>query len=127
MVRIISLTLLLGAGFAAHAQNVPAPWSDSAIAGYRLPLPGLGHAPVMASGSAYYSLPETNVRTYPVYIPSKEPKNYIEWLKNQEPRPLVDVASLHHAADWIAAGREVFYGRELPRFSGSEDNFSINS
>ena len=125
MVRIISLTLLLGAGFAAHAQNVPAPWSDSAIAGYRLPLPGLGHAPVMASGSAYYSLPETNVRTYPVYIPSKEPKDYIAWLKTQDPQPLVDISKLKTQSDWIAAGREVFYGRELPRFTGSEDNLAL--
>ncbi len=37
----------------------------------------------------------------------------------------MDVTTLHSRADWIAAGREVFYGRELPRFSGSEDSYQL--
>src|ERR1700689_4994572 len=39
--------------------------------------------------------------------------------------PAGDVGKLHTREDWIAAGREVFYGRELPRFSGSEDNLKL--
>ena len=120
---------LLPAAFALslslHAQQFPSPWSEASIAGYRLPLAGLGRAPKMVSGGAYYALPESNVKTYPVYTPDKEPKNYIDWLKAKDPEPLVDVSKLHTRQDWIAAGKEVFYGRELPRFSGSEDNLAL--
>ncbi len=110
---------------AVSAQEIPHPWTDASIGGFRLPLAGLGHAPKMVSGDEYYALPEVNVKTYPVYAPGKEPPNYIEWLKAREPEPLVDVSKLKTPADWIAAGKEVFYGRELPRFSGSEDNLAL--
>jgi hypothetical protein len=107
------------------ADEVPAPWSEASIAGYRLPLAGLGRAPKMVSGTDYYALPEVNLKTYPVYAPDQEPKGYLEWLESRAPEPLVDVSKLHTREDWIAAGREVFYGRELPRFSGSEDNLKL--
>jgi mono/diheme cytochrome c family protein len=130
--KLGSFFLVMAAAYGAGDPNssvVPAPgrnaWSAAKVAGYRLPLAGLGHAPKMVSGARYYALPEYNLKTYPVYAPDKEPANYIEWLKQQEPRPLVDIGALKTQADWIAAGREVFYGRELPRFSGSEDNFQL--
>jgi hypothetical protein len=107
------------------AEEIPSPWSDASIAGYRLPLAGLGHAPKMVSGATYYALPEVNLKTYPVYTPDKEPQGYLEWLRSKDPEPMVDVSKLHSREDWIAAGREVFYGRELPRFSGSEDNLKL--
>ncbi len=123
-----SLYLLLAAAAVAasmSAEDVPSPWSEASIAGYRLPLAGLGRAPKMVSGAAYYALPEVNLKTYPVYTPEKEPKGYIEWLQSRDPEPMVDVSKLHTRADWIAAGREVFYSRELPRYSGSEDNLKL--
>src|SRR5207245_3761773 len=73
----------------------------------------------------YYTLPEINLKTYPVYTPDREPAAYMNWLSRQEPKPLVDVPQLKTDADWIAAGREVFYGRELPRFTGSEHNLQM--
>ncbi len=115
----------IAVAFSASAQDVPSPWSDTSIAGYRLPLAGLGRAPKMISGTAYYALPEVNLKTYPVYTPDKEPKGYIEWLQSRDPEPMVDVSKLHTREEWIAAGREVFYGRELPRYSGSEDNLKL--
>jgi len=110
---------------AAYAQDIPKAWSDESVAGFRLPLAGLGHPPKMVSGDRYYSLPEYNVKTYPVYTPEREPKGYIEWLEQQDPQPLVDISKLKTKADYIAAGREVSYGRELPRFTGSEDNYNL--
>jgi hypothetical protein len=112
-------------GMAQNVAAVPQAWADSSVAGYRTPLAALGHAPKMVSGARYYALPEYNLKTYPVYTPDKEPPNYIDWLKQQEPQPLVDIGKLRTQEDWIAAGREVFYGRELPRFSGSEDNYQL--
>ena len=99
--------------------SVPRAWDDRDIAGYRLPLAGLGRPPALLTEREYYALPEVNLKTYPVYTPDKEPAGYLDWLKQQEPQPLIDVASLKSEVDWIAAGREIFYGRELPRFTGS--------
>ncbi len=109
----------------AFAEKVPRVWDDEDTRGYRLPLALLGKEPRMIGSAEYYSLPEVNLKTYPVYAPGKEPEGYIEWLQNREPEPLVDVSKLKTEAEWIAAGREVFYGRELPRFTGSEHNLKM--
>lgn len=102
------------------SSAVPKVWAETRVETFRLPLAGLGAPPTLISERDYYALPEVNLKTYPVYLPDKEPANYLEWLKQQDPKPMVDVSQLHTDADWIAAGREVFYGRELPRFTGSE-------
>lgn len=109
----------------ATTVRVPPSWRDTALKGYRVPLAGLGSPPKLVSESEYYSLPEVNIKTYPVYTPDKEPPGYLEWLKQQEPKPLVEISKLQTSEDWIAAGREVFYGRELPRYTGSEDNLQL--
>src|SRR5690242_18144005 len=67
------------------ALQVPKLWDQKEIAGYRLPLAGLGHAPKLISEQEYYKLPEVNLKTYPVYTPDKEPAGYLEWLQKQDP------------------------------------------
>ena len=109
----------------AETGAVPKVWDDRDIRDFRLPLAGLGRPPALLSERDYYALPEINLKTYPVYTPDKEPPGYMKWLNQREPEPLVDVSQLKTSADWIAAGREVFYGRELPRFSGSEHNLQM--
>lgn len=122
---VATICLTTGIVAAKIDSVVPQSWSDQQIRGFRLPLAGLNAPPQMVSEQEYYSLPETNLKTYPVYSPDKEPANYIDWLKQQEPKPMVEIDKLHTEADWIAAGKEVFFGRELPRFSGSEDNLQL--
>jgi hypothetical protein len=100
-------------------------WKSEEALSFRLPLAGLAGPPTLISEEQYYALPEQNLKTYPVYHPDKEPAGYLDWLKSQDPKPLVDLTRLKTEADWIAAGREVFYGRELPRFSGSSDNLQL--
>src|SRR5712692_1799763 len=96
----------------ADELAIPKAWDERDIEAYRLPLAGLGRPPALISSREYYALPETNLKTYPVYAPDQEPAGYLDWLKEQEPQPLVDVPKLKTEADWIAAGREVFSGRE---------------
>lgn len=125
-VRMVAGTLMAAVPVLAWLESpVPKTWSDQQISGYRLPLAGLGKAPALISEKEFYALPEVNLKTYPVYAPEREPDRYIEWLKQQEPKPLVDVSKIKTEADWIAAGREVFYGRELPRFTGSEHSLQM--
>jgi len=121
----LGLAVLAGLAAAETNWHVPRSWTDEKIAGFRLPLAGLNKPPQMLAEREYYALPENNLKTYPVYTPDKEPANYLDWLKQQDPKPLVEVEKLHTQADWIAAGKEVFFGRELPRFSGSEDNLQL--
>src|SRR5258708_2531475 len=78
----------------AEAGEIPKVWDDRDVAGFRLPLAGLGAPPTLISEKGYYALPEANLKTYPVYTPDKEPKGYLDWLSQQEPQPLVDVAKL---------------------------------
>jgi hypothetical protein len=106
-------------------KETPHSWYDADLNGYRLPLANLGKPPAMITETEYYRLPENNLKTYPVYTPQAEPPGYLDRLKSLDPAPLVDVATLKTESDWIAAGREVFYGRELPRFTGSEDNLQL--
>lgn len=115
----LSLSLL------GDVASLPKSWADKDIVGYRLPLAGLGRAPQLIAEHDYYGLPEVSFKTYPVYTPDKEPAGYVDWLKQQSPKPLVDPDQLKTPQDWIAAGREVFYGRELPRYTGSEDNLQL--
>ena len=118
--------VLAGIAVAGTTQLVaPKSWTNQQLVGFRTPLAGLGKAPAMVSEQEYYSLPENNLKTYPVYTPDKEPANYLDWLKQQDPKPLVEIDKLHTETDLIAAGKEVFFGRELPRFSGSEDNLQL--
>jgi hypothetical protein len=40
-----------------HGAEIPKVWDDHAVAAYRIPLAGLGHAPKMVSAREYYALP----------------------------------------------------------------------
>jgi hypothetical protein len=128
MKRIVLLVCAASACFAQVSVpqvSVPKVWADAEASTFRLPLAGLDAPPRLISEREYYALPEVNLKTYPVYAPGKEPAGYMAWINSQEPQPLVDVSKLRTQADWIAAGKEVFYGRELPRFTGSEDNLQL--
>ena len=120
-VLLSAASALLGA---AATDTIPKLW-DRDAATFRLPLAALAKSPGLISEKEYYALPEVNIKTYPVYAPDKEPKGYMDWLAQQDPKPLVDVSQIKTDADWIAAGKEVFYGRELPRFTGSEHNLQL--
>ena len=121
----LKIAIALAAAAPLLGQSPVKVWKNDEAQSFRLPLAGLGTPPRLITEREYYDLPEYNLKTYPVYHPDKEPAGYLDWLKEQDPKPLVDLASLKTEADWIAAGREVFYGRELPRFTGSEDNLQL--
>jgi mono/diheme cytochrome c family protein len=61
------------------------------------------------SAAEYYSRPEENLRTYPVYMPEREPAGYWETLRNSGPQPLVETDGIETEAEWIAAGETVFF------------------
>ena len=90
-----------------HPQ-IPNVWEDDAMRDVELPL--AAHIPVHHMPAAYYyRIPvRPNPKTYPIYIPGKEPTGYWEWLEQQEPQPAFDINSLRTEEDWIKAGELIF-------------------
>ena len=96
--------------------GIPRLWTSEALAGWALPVSGVKATPKYYTEAEYYAAPIDEVRTYPVYIKSREPAGYRDWMRKQGPQPLIDPTRLTTEADWIAAGRDVFDGLHLAEF-----------
>lgn len=107
--------LLLTTGLAFGQQKdtrlrpaIPRVWDDKALADWATPLAGITVRPSHISSAQYYALPMDNLKTWPVYLPGKEPAGYWEMLQRVGPQPMIEPEKLRSEADWIAAGRTVF-------------------
>ena len=89
--------------------DIPKAWNEEALESMTLPVAGLNKPIHYAPADWYNRIPERQIyRGYPVYLPSKEPPNYLAFLEAQEPELAFDVAKLKTEADWIRAGESVF-------------------
>lgn len=119
---VASLPVLAQSGHSAFHPEVPKVWDDAAMRDVELPL--AARIPVQHMPSDYYySIPvRPSVKTYPIYVPGREPKGYWEWLRRQDPKPAFNIASLRTKQDWIKAGEQVF---ESPKeFTAFDDPFT---
>jgi cytochrome c553 len=92
--------------------DIPKIWNDEALRSMTLPLAGLKVPVHYPSANWYYQIPERTIyRGYPVYLPSKEPRNYMAFLQAQEPE-IVDYTKLTTEGDWLRAGEAVFSNPE---------------
>ena len=119
--RILLTAIAMAAGASITARqaaptSVPRLWTDRALSTWALPVAGVNAAPKFYTEAEYYAAPVDEVRTYPVYLKSREPAGYRDWMRKQGPQPLIDPARLRSDADWIAAGRDVFDGLHLAEF-----------
>jgi hypothetical protein len=89
--------------------SVPKTWDETKLEDWATPLAGINVRPVTISAREYYALPIDNLKTYPVYLPGHEPAGYWEWLQKVGPKPLFEVDRLKTEADWIDAGRQMFF------------------
>jgi hypothetical protein len=87
---------------------LPKTWDETALADWATPLAGLNARPTHISSKEYYSLRVENLRTYPVYLPGREPEGYWEMLQHVGPQPLIEPEKLNTQAEWIAVGQRVF-------------------
>ena len=55
-----------------HA-DIPKTWDEGALADWATPVAGLNARPAHISSREYYSVPEYSLRSYPVYMPGREP------------------------------------------------------
>jgi hypothetical protein len=110
----IAGALLVLAIVARGQSQVPRIWDDAALEDWATPIAALGVRPAHYMSAEYYQVPADNLRTYPVYVPDKEPPGYWEWLQQQKPEPLVDVGAIRGERDWIRAGAQAFRDLDTP-------------
>ena len=118
----LSLLLLLCCSLAPAADNenswkpdILRVWDEAALADWVTPLAGLNARPTHMSAKEYYEMPEYNLRSYPVYMPGREPDGYWEMLRHIGPKPLIEFGMLKTEGDWIEAGKRVFEEVTLPQ------------
>ena len=120
--RILITSGLAFASFAAVTTQTRAPliWDDVALADWATPIAALQIRPGHYKPADYYAVPAENLRTYPVYLPDKEPPGYWESLQKKKPEPLVEVSKIRTKSDWIKAGARAFRELDNP-FSRTDD------
>jgi hypothetical protein len=102
-----ALTVLLAVSL--FTPKIPKTWNDPDVTTLEVPLAKPNYSPTHISEQTYYQIPARVIyKSYPVYHPSREPKGYMEWLKQQEPEIAFDAAALKTREDWIRAGELVF-------------------
>ncbi len=93
--------------------DIPRTWDDEAIASLEVPLAEPSASPKQVPADYYYRMTVRPIyKSYPVYHPSKEPAEYMDRLRQQEPQVIWDDGghrpSLKTEADWVKAGELVF-------------------
>ena len=92
-----------------YSPSIPKVWTDQAMQSLQVPLANAAASPKHISADYYYRMPVRPIyKTYPVYHPDKEPRAYLDNLKQQEPEIVFDASTLRTEADWIKAGELVF-------------------
>lgn len=110
---MVCLILSLWLAFA----QVPKTWDDKELAGWALPLVGLQERPGHFTEREYYQAPAAALlRTYPVYLPEREPAGYWESIQKRGPLPLLEPAANRTPGQWIQAGRRIFEELDVPLF-----------
>jgi hypothetical protein len=99
-----------------RSSRYPAPkmWDDAALATWGTPVTGLNVRPGYFSSPDYYRAPIDNLRTYPVYLPDREPAGYWEALRKKRPEPLIEMNRARSKAEWIVAGKRVWEELDVP-------------
>src|SRR5262245_50720739 len=88
--------------------TAPKIWNDKDLATWALPVTGVNATPNFYTEAEYYAAPIAEFRTYPVYHPDREPAGYMDWLRQQDPKPLVAPGEIKSDADWVKLGERVF-------------------
>lgn len=95
--------------------TIPKVWDIEKLRSMHLPYPDTTMVMEPVSEEYYYALPErVAYKTYPFYMPGREPKGYYEWLRKQQPEVIWNAADMKTDEDWIKAG-EIMY--DLPQAS----------
>ena len=108
---IIAVVILCG--FASdYFEEVPKLWDDERVQSVHLPLADKTVELKPISEKLYYQLKEKKAwKTYPLYLPGREPEGYYKWLLQQDPELIFDPSQLKKEEDWVKAGEFLY---EMP-------------
>jgi hypothetical protein len=116
-VTTLFVTTALASAFGqSGAQLIETPrfWNDHDLSEWATPLAGLNVRPSHFSEQEYYSAPTGDlVRTYPVYLPGREPAGYLDMVQGAKPALLLTPGA-RTMADWIKEGKRVFQEMDIP-------------
>jgi hypothetical protein len=109
-ISCISAFLLFASYTVRHFNvEVPKTWDEEKLYSGQVPLANTSIIVKPVPEEYYYKIPERVIyKTYPMYMPGREPKGYFEWLRSQYPEIIFDPAALKTEEDWIKAGEIVF-------------------
>ena len=116
-VSALALTSQISRG---RRPDIPRVWDEESLADWATPLAGLNARPTHMTAAEYYALPEENLRSYPVYMPGREPPGYWEQILASGPQPLIEPKELATEHDWITAGERVFFDSVVLRTHDAE-------
>ena len=104
--RILAAWILLGWSLGAgpadtknRTPEIPKVWDEAALADWVTPLAGLNLRPTHIPEKEYYSMPEYILRSYPVYMPGREPEGYWDMLQHIGSKPLIQPETLKTEAE----------------------------
>ncbi|MFI5128341.1 MAG: hypothetical protein ACHQFX_00055 [Chitinophagales bacterium] len=90
-------------------EEIPRSWDEKKLSSGQIPLVDTSIKGTPVPEEYYYRIPERVIyKTYPMYIPGREPKDYYKWLRQQEPQVVFDPALMRTDKDWIQAGETIF-------------------
>jgi len=115
---LLALSGLLATAAAAQEfkPDIPKAWDDKEVERFEVPLAQRDRSPRYMSAKDYYALKVRPIyRTYPVYVPGREPAGYRDSLLQKEPEIIFDAARLRTKEDWIRAGKIVFESQTVFR------------
>jgi len=117
------LIALLFPPLLAAQTTIPKAWDEDALRSMTLPLAGLKAPVKYAPADWYYRIPERTIyRSYPVYVPPKEPERYMNFVAAQAPETVAfDASKLSNEADWALAGESVFSSAGAAGFLTPDD------
>ncbi|HVR10940.1 MAG TPA: hypothetical protein VMW75_23055 [Thermoanaerobaculia bacterium] len=112
-----------GQAAGADAPEVPRVWDQEALRAQEVPLTRPeDSARYFVDADLYYRIPVRPIlKSYPVYLPSREPAGYLKRLEQQQPEVAFDPAKLKTRQDWIRAGELVF---EAPIFYEGQEGIA---
>lgn len=110
LISAIIITCVMILSFVSNKMDtIPRVWDMEKLKSQYLPLADRSNEVSHIPEDLYYKIPERIAyKTYPLYLPGREPKGYYEWLLKQEPQIIFDASTLKSEADWIKAG-EIIY------------------
>ncbi len=122
---LVICVAILGFSVSQQAVNeVPKLWDLKKLKSAHLPLVDRSIDVEPISEELYYKIPErVAYKTYPMYLPGREPKGYYEWLLQQEPEIVFETSKLKTEEDWVKAGELIYdMGQNFDSFIDSAVN-----